>query len=605
MDIVRNCIVIKSWISVCVSVAVAGSSVSAQVTDPVSVGLGGTPSNGPSSRASISANDRYVVFESVATNLVTGDANGARDIFVRDRLTATTTRVSVGPAGVESDGDSFFPSISSDGRYVAFESLATNLVAGDTNGVSDAFWHDRQTGTTVRVSVTAAGAEADGASTHPAISGDGSIVAFDSVATNLVAGDTNGVMDVFARDGLTSMLSTTTRMSVDSAGVQSNGASAKAAISANGAIVVFESAASNLVGGDSNALLDVFWRDRSPAATGTGRVSVGTGGIQGAGPSSAPSISANGRFVAFASDASNIVAGDSNFTMDVFVRDRQTASTARVSVDTGGSQGAMWSGNPSITIDGRFVTFASDSDNLVGGDSNLTMDVFVRDLLLGTTERASVDSGGSQGALWSGDPSISADGRHVAFVSDSANLVPGDTNGFSDVFVRDSGAASAFESFCFGDGTGAACPCGNSGISGRGCENSGSTGGALLSVTGVASLSADTVQFTSSGEKVTAVSIFLQGSLVIAPIDYGDGLRCTGGNLKRLYTKAAVGGVVVAPQMGDPSISARSAQLNAPIPLGATRPYQVYYRDGAQGFCPDPPGSTFNVSNGFLVAWGG
>jgi len=602
VDIVRSRIVIKSWIGVCCFVAVMGTSASAQVTHRVSVGVGGAPSNGISNRVSMSANERYVVFESVATNLVTGDTNGARDIFVHDRHTATTTRVSVGAGGVEANGDSSVPSISSDGRYVAFESVATNLVAGDTNGVADAFAHDRQTGTTTRVSITSGGAQADGASTHPAISADGSIVAFDSVATNLVAGDTNGVMDVFARD---SLLGTTTRMSVDTSGAQSDGASAKPAISANGAIVVFESTASNLVAGDSNALLDVFWRDRSPAATGTGRVSVGTGGIQGAGPSASPSISGDGRFVAFASDASNIVAGDTNLTMDVFVRDRQTASTARVSVDTGGTQGAMWSGDPSITIDGRFVAFASDADNLVSGDTNLTMDAFVHDRLLGTTERVSVDTGGTQGAMWSGDPSISADGRFIAFESDAANLVTGDSNGLTDVFVRGLGAASSFEAFCFGDGTGAACPCGNSGAPGRGCENSGSTGGALLTVTGVASLSADTVQFTSSGEKPTAVSIFLQGSIPIAPIPYGDGLRCVGGDLKRLYTKAAAGGVVVAPQGAELSISARSAQLNAPIPLGATRPYQVYYRDGAANFCAPRMGSSFNVSNGFLVAWGG
>ena len=132
-------------------------------------------------------------------------------------------------------------------------------------------------------------------------------------------------------------------------------------------------------------------------------------------------------------------------------------------------------------------------------------------------------------------------------------------------------------------------------------------------MTGVASLSADTVQFTSSGETPTAFglvvprgfSIFLQGSAAIAPIHYGDGLRCTGGDLKRLYTKISVDGVSVAPQAGDLSISARSAQLSAPIPLGATLPYQVYYRDEAAGFCPSPQGSTFNVSNGFLVAWGG
>jgi hypothetical protein len=124
-------------------------------------------------------------------------------------------------------------------------------------------------------------------------------------------------------------------------------------------------------------------------------------------------------------------------------------------------------------------------------------------------------------------------------------------------------------------------------------------------VTGFASLSADTVQFTSSGERPTSLSIFLTGSLVIAPVNYGDGLRCVGGNLKRLYTKTAVAGVVVAPQGAELSITARSAQLNAAIPLGATRPYQVYYRDGTPAFCPEPPGSTFNVSNGLLVAWGG
>jgi Tol biopolymer transport system component len=202
VDTSRSRIVIKSWIGVCFCVAVVGSSVSAQVTHRVSVGLGGMPGNGSSNRVSTSANNRYVVFESVATNLVTGDANGARDIFVLDRHTATTTRVSVGGGGAESNGDSFHPSISSEGRYVAFESVATNLVAADTNGVSDAFRHDRQTGTTTRVSVTSAGAEADDASTHPAISGDGTIVAFESDATNLVGGDTKGVKDVFSRDTL-------------------------------------------------------------------------------------------------------------------------------------------------------------------------------------------------------------------------------------------------------------------------------------------------------------------------------------------------------------------------------------------------------------------
>ena len=158
--------------------------------------------------------------------------------------------------------------------------------------------------------------------------------------------------------------------------------------------------------------------------------------------------------------------------------------------------------------------------------------------------------------------------------------------------------------FCFGDGSGTACPCVNSGAAGHGCENSAGTGGAMLTVTGAASLSADTVQLTCSGELPTALSIVLQGTSAIAPVNFGDGLRCTGGFLKRLYVKSASGGVVIAPQPGDPSISARSAALGDPIPLGATRNYQVYYRDASPSFCPNPPGSTFNVSGAIAVAWG-
>jgi len=567
-------------------------------TERESTGPGGAQGDSDSSGSSISADDRFVAFESLATNLVVGDTNGSKDIFVRDRDTGAVERVSVSSGGTEGNGDSSNPAISSDGRFVAFDSVANNLVVGDTNALADVFVRDRQLGTTARVSI---GSEGNGDSVNPSISAAGTVIAFESAATNLVAGDTNAALDVFVRD---LVASTTTRASVGPGGVQGNGDSINASISANGLLVAFESAANNLVTGDSNLAADVFVRDFQTAST--TRVSVDSGGTQGAGASTDPSISSDGRYVAFSSAASNLVPGDSNLTVDVFRRDRQSpASTVRVSVDSGGTQGASASTDPSISSDGRHVAFASVANNLVPGDTNLTMDVFVRDTQLASTARVSVDSGGTQGLGSSSRPSISADGRHVAFDSDASNLVIGDTNGFTDVFVRDGGVASAFESFCLGDGTGAPCPCNNSGTSGRGCQNSGSTGGALLTVTGVASLSADTVQFTSSGERPTSLSIFLQGSATIAPIIYGDGLRCTGGNLKRLYTKTAVGGVTVAPQTGELSISARSAQLNAPIPLGATRPYQVYYRDGAAGFCPDPPGSSFNVSNGFLVAWGG
>jgi len=577
----------------------------AESTEQESSGVGGVPSNGGSFAVSVSADNRFVAFESSATNLVVGDTNGVKDIFVRDRQNATTERVSVSTGGTEGNGDSSNPAISSDGRYVAFDSVATNLVVTDTNAVADVFVRDRQLNTTTRVSV---GSEGDGPSVNPSISAAGDFVAFQSAATNLVAGDTNSALDVFVRDILGNA---TTRASVGPGGAQGNGDSANPSISSDGRFVAFDSAADNLVGVDTNLTTDVFVRDRQLVST--VRASVDSGGTQGASSSSDPSISGDGRFVAFASNADNLVVGDTNLTMDVFVRDTQLASTVRVSVDSGGTQGASSSSDPSISGNGRFVAFASSADNLVGGDTNLTMDVFVRDTQVVSTVRVSVDSEGTQGLGASSRPSISADGRFVAFESDASNLVNGDTNGFTDTFVHDYGVASAFETFCLGDGTGAACPCNNSGASGRGCQNSSSTGGALLTVTGEASLSNDTVQFTSSGEKPSmfglvqpkGFSVLFQGSAAIAPIPYGDGLRCTGGDLNRLFTKVSVGGVSIAPQAGDLSISARSAQMGAPIPLGATLPYQVFYRDDVAGFCPSPQGASFNLSSGLLVAWGG
>jgi hypothetical protein len=190
----------------------------------------------------------------------------------------------------------------------------------------------------------------------------------------------------------------------------------------------------------------------------------------------------------------------------------------------------------------------------------------------------------------------------VAFQSLASNLVAGDTNGTDDIFVRDRGQPPIVAS-CFGDGTGVPCPCGNSGLAGHGCENSSSTGGAHLTASGIPSLASDTLVLTSSAERPTAFSIFLQGSVFITPVVYGDGLRCAGGILKRLYNRNAVGGVVSAPQGADPSVSARSATLGDTIPMGATRHYQVYYRDPSTSFCPNPPGNTWNVCNALSAVW--
>jgi Tol biopolymer transport system component len=381
---------------------------------------------------SISADGRYVTFESDATNLVSGDTNAKFDVFVRDRQTGTTTRVSKSSAGAEGNDISEYPTISADGRYVTFESDATNLVSGDTNGAVDVFVRDRQAGTTTRVSKSNAGVEGDDASLNPAISSDGRYVAFHSIATNLVSGDTNGNSDIFVRDRQTG---TTTRVSRDSAGVEGNGDSNYPSLSADGRYVAFWSNANNLVSGDTNAVTDVFVRDRQTGTT--TRVSRDSAGVEGNDDSLRPSISADGRYVAFWSYATNLVTGDTNGAVDVFVRDRQTGTTTRVSRDSAGVEGNDDSYTPSISADGRYVTFESDATNLVSGDTNAMYDIFVRDRQTGTTTLVARDSAGVVGNGPSEYPTISSDGRYVAFHSIATNLVSGDTNAMYDIFVRD------------------------------------------------------------------------------------------------------------------------------------------------------------------------
>jgi Tol biopolymer transport system component len=362
-------------LSVIVAFVISGE-VSAQITERVSVDSSGAEGDGNSHWPSISSDGRYVAFYSHATNLVAGDTNGFRDVFVHDRQTGQTTRVSVDSTGVEGDADSSWHSISSDGRYVAFDSRATNLVAGDTNGSEDVFVHDRQTGQTTRASVDSTGIEGDGDSVLPRISSDGRYVAFESLATNLVAGDTNGSYDVFVHDRQTGQ---TTRVSVDSTGVEGDADSSWPSISSDGRYVAFHSYATNLVAGDTNGSRDVFVHDRQTGQT--TRVSVDSTGIEGDGGSSYQSISSDGRYVAFYSYATNLVTGDTNSFRDVFVHDRQTGQTTRVSVDSTGAEGDRESAWPSISSDGRYVAFDSVATNLVAGDNNGFRDVFVHDSL--------------------------------------------------------------------------------------------------------------------------------------------------------------------------------------------------------------------------------
>ena len=416
------------------------------VTELISVASDGTQGNWGSNYSSISADGRYVAFSSVSSNLVAGDTNGSNDVFVHDRVTGVTTRVSVASDGMQGNGDSgdYTLSISADGRYVAFTSEASNLVVGDTYlcshpklplyNCADVFVHDRVTGETTLVSVASDGTQANSESWLSSMSADGRYVAFGSTATNLVVGDTNGSSDVFIHDLVTGE---TTCVSVASDGTQGNNSSGGNSISADGRYVAFISAASNLVVGDTNDTYDSFVHDRMTGET--THLSVASDGTQGNMGSWSPSISADGRYVAFTSEASNLVAGDTNGLEDIFMHDRQTGETTRVSLASDGSQANDLSRNPSISADGRFVAFSSDASNMVVGDTNGVIDVFVHDRLTGETTRLSVSSDGMQGNKASGFTgiSISVNGRYVAFDSVSTNLVVGDTNDTTDIFVRD------------------------------------------------------------------------------------------------------------------------------------------------------------------------
>ncbi len=568
------------------------------LTTRISVSSGGAQGNGDCGPPSITPDGRYIVFRSYADNLVAGDVNGAGDIFLHDRVTGSVTLVSVNSAGQQgSSGSDGGTAISSDGRYVAFSSFAGNLVPGDTNVSADVFVHDVVTGLTTRASVDSGGIEGNNDSSDPSISADGRYVAFYSKASNLVPGDTNFAFDVFVHDQATGQ---TVCASVSTSGSIGNASSYSPVISSDGRYVAFPSLSTNLVSGDTNNERDAFVRDLITGQTEL--ASVNASGIQGNSLSVPTAISADGRYVVFHGGANNLVPSDTNNAWDVFVHDRVVGTTERASVDSNGVAGNSDSINATISSDGRYVAFTSSATNLVPSDGNGWSDIFVHDRTTGVTERASLSSSGLEGNLWAGVAAISDDGRYIAFDSASTNLAPGDTNGFADVFLRDRGAAPPLP-FCFGDGSAGACPCANNGAPGAGCENSASTGGAVLSSTGAPSLANDTLVLTSSGELPSVPGIFLQGSTSIAPVSFGDGLRCVSQVLKRLYLKSAVGGVASVPQPGDLSISARSAALGDVLTTGAIRHYQTYYRDPNPTWCPNPPGNGWNISSGLSVVW--
>ncbi|HEV7687571.1 MAG TPA: hypothetical protein VGQ80_13425, partial [Acidimicrobiia bacterium] len=291
--------------------------------------------------------------------------------------------------GTHGDAGSIAPSLSADGTTVAFASLATNLAGPEPVRALNVFVHDPLRGRTLRVSDGLGGAAADGDSTSPALSGDGSVVAFDSFADNLVSGDGNGASDVFVHDRASGL---TSRVSVASGGAQGNAGSFSPSISADGRFVAFASDATALVAGDRNRAGDVFVHDRKTGQTTL--VSTGPNGRSGNGASFSPALSADGRFVAFVSEATDLVRGDTNGDADVFVHDRTTGRTTRVSVASGGGQSTGGAFRPSISADGRYVAFMTDAANLVSSDDNRASDVFVHDRETGRTVLVSAPPGG-------------------------------------------------------------------------------------------------------------------------------------------------------------------------------------------------------------------
>ncbi|MBA3742060.1 hypothetical protein [Sporichthya sp.] len=398
---------------------------------------------------SVSRDGRYVAFASEASNLVAGDTNHRRDIFVRDTAAGTTTRVSLSSRGKQANLDSYSPSISDDGRFVVFDSFATNLVPGDLNREGDVFLRDLTAGTTTRVSRGLDGTEADASSGFATISGDGRVIAFESAASNLRTGTPGEVTDIYLVDPSGTVLDWVSRSST---GGEPNGGSGDIALSRDGQTVAFASAASNLVPGDTNLADDVFVRDRRARIT--HRVSVNSVGGEANDDSGAPSLSDDGGVVAFTSNASTLASfmpgtqslpqfifnrfnmGDENFVSDVFVHDLVSRRTELVSVSTDGMQGVAESYEASISGDGTKVAFASFSSALVPGDLSPGSEIFLRDLTARQTSRISVAQDDRQGNGMSVQPAISADGSGVAFTSESTNLVPGDRNRSGDVFVR-------------------------------------------------------------------------------------------------------------------------------------------------------------------------
>ncbi len=399
----------------------------------VSLSSDGGPPNRSSNEAYVSEDGRFAAFSSESTNIVPEDDDEIADIYLHDRTSGATRLLTFTPVG-QTPRPSRNPVISGNSAIVAFTSFDTSLVPGDLANHADIFIYNIATQQITRATVGLGGAEANGSSDDADLSADGNIVVFDSAASNLVENDTNGTVDVFLQIRSTGRIR---RISVSSTGEQANGESVKPAISPDGRVVAFMSRATNLIADDTNDVGDVFIHDTVTGET-TRIPPVTLDGEPPNDESQSVDISGtNGRYLVFTSGATNLVPGDDDTADDIFWFDRETGELRRVTVNAAGVGANGPSGVAQVSADGRFVVFQSSADNLVAGDTNSRFDVFVKDMQTGTVRLMSANDSGVIGNGQSLRPMITANGRFVAFESKATNLSLDDSNDLSDVFIRD------------------------------------------------------------------------------------------------------------------------------------------------------------------------